>query len=73
MPYSPMNGPKQHAIKFKVCEEELVWERVTFQTRISMMNAPKQLFIKFKVGDKEVVREKVLHELEGFWIRKHET
>ena len=34
MPYALMNGPKQPYIKFKVSDEEVVRERVMFETRI---------------------------------------
>ena len=34
MPYALMNGPKQPCIKFKVSDEDVVQERVMFETRI---------------------------------------
>jgi len=34
MPYALMNGPKQLYIKFKVSNEDVVLERVMFETRI---------------------------------------
>ena len=34
MPYALMNGPKQLYIKFKVSNEDIVQERVMFETRI---------------------------------------